>query len=197
MKHSTTELVGLVHRFYPRDLWSSEPQYNDTEEYRRMLEAVRGARADYARWKSMLGRLEARFPGCVRDMSLHIFGDAFESAYCGKLCLPKLDPDEDEHELGFRVSFMAPYYVIYTLRWRHLENDPGGNIASPAEVRFEFSPVAQPYERGLAQEIEATYGYEAMPPEIGTLVVPDVTTSVRAFGTATIYDCLLSDDWKR
>jgi hypothetical protein len=163
-----------------------------------MVEAVRGAEADYDRWTLMLGRLGARFPDCVRDMSLHILGGAFESAYCGKLCLPELDPDEEEeHELGFRVSFMAPWYVIYSSRWRRLQGDPSGKVASRPRIRLDFTSAAQPYERELAQEIKATYGYEAMPPEIGEILVPDVATGVRDFGAATIYDCLLSDDWKR
>jgi hypothetical protein len=34
-----------------------------------------------------------------------------------------------------------------------------------------------------------------MPPEVGKIIVPDVATNLRLMGQATIYDCLLGDDW--
>jgi hypothetical protein len=45
----------------------------------------------------------------------------------------------------------------------------------------------------IAQEIEATYGYEPMPPEVGRVIVSDVETGGRLFGEATLYHCLFSD----
>ena len=47
----------------------------------------------------------------------------------------------------------------------------------------------------IVPEIEATYGCEPMPPEVGRVVVPDVATNHRRIGEATLYDCLLNDSW--
>jgi hypothetical protein len=63
------------------------------------------------------------------------------------------------------------------------------------DVSFDLSPDEQPYAAGIAQEIEATWGYVPMPPELGSIIVPDVATDSRPLGQATLYDCLFSDNW--
>jgi hypothetical protein len=60
---------------------------------------------------------------------------------------------------------------------------------------FAFSSDEQPHADWLAREIEATFGCEPMPPEVGNIIVPDVATNLRLMGQATLYDCLLGDDW--
>jgi hypothetical protein len=62
------------------------------------------------------------------------------------------------------------------------------------EIRFELSPDERSYALSIARDIEATWGYECMPPEIGKVIVPDVATNRRGLGEATLYDCLLSED---
>ena len=64
------------------------------------------------------------------------------------------------------------------------------------EIRsFEFSPDEQPFVAAIAEDIEAHWGHERMPPEVGNILVPDVATNLRLLGEATLYDCLLSDQW--
>jgi hypothetical protein len=53
----------------------------------------------------------------------------------------------------------------------------------------------QAYWDAIVPEIEATYGCEPMPPEVGRVIVPDVATHLRMLGQATLYDCLFSDQW--
>lgn len=63
------------------------------------------------------------------------------------------------------------------------------------DIRFDFAPAEQPYAACIAQDIEATWGYERLPPEVGKIIVPDVATNLRSLGEATLHDCLLSDNW--
>jgi hypothetical protein len=73
--------------------------------------------------------------------------------------------------ISFHVSLLGPYYGIHHL----------GEREEPAAI---------------AREIEATYpGYQAIPPELGNEVVPDVWVEWNAFGEATIYLCLFSEVW--
>jgi hypothetical protein len=65
--------------------------------------------------------------------------------------------------------------------------------ATRREVRFDFAPEVQPFMTSITQEIETTYGYEPMPPEVGRVIVPAVETGGRLFGEATLYDCLFSE----
>lgn len=63
------------------------------------------------------------------------------------------------------------------------------------DISFDLSPDEQPYAEWITRDIEATWGYERMPPKIGKVIVPGVATDSRALGEATLYDCLFSDDW--
>jgi hypothetical protein len=60
-------------------------------------------------------------------------------------------------------------------------------------LTFDPSPEEQPYAAWIAREIEATFGCEPMPPEVGTALVPDVATQSRRRGEVRVYDCLFSD----
>ena len=62
-------------------------------------------------------------------------------------------------------------------------------------ISFELSPEEQPYAATIAREIEATYGYEPMPPEVGRTIVPDIETDFRPAGEATLYDALFTESW--
>ncbi len=62
-------------------------------------------------------------------------------------------------------------------------------------IAFDPLPEEKPMMDWLASDIEATFGHERMPPEVGNVIVPDVETNARLFGQARIYDCLLSDNW--
>jgi hypothetical protein len=59
---------------------------------------------------------------------------------------------------------------------------------------FELTNDEMPYTNVVAKEIEDHWGHERMPPEVANIVVPDVATSVRGLGEATLFDCLMSDD---
>ena len=71
-------------------------------------------------------------------------------------------------------------------------NDVSGNNEG---VQTEWSPDELPYATWIAGDIEAAWGCERMPPQVGKMVVPEVATERRGLGEATLYDCLLSDRW--
>jgi hypothetical protein len=140
--------------------------YDDTEERFRQLQASRRGVDDYPRWKAMMRRLGERYPIC--DWSLYLLGGSWGPAYSGWIYIPG-------YRIGFHVSLLGPYYGIHRL-----------GVPGEEEAALD-----------IAREIEATYaGYEPIPPELGEEVVPDVALDKRHFGQATIYDCLLSQEWK-
>ena len=157
-----SDLLDLTYQYYPRGMYIDSPGYSDTAERRRQVEAARRAVAEYPKWKAMLGRLRARFS--VTDRSLYILSGGFESAYSAYISVP------ERPAIGFHVSILGPYYTIQ-------------RAASPGEDRCALE---------LAREIEATYQYAPVPPEIGEVAVPDVAVDGVGMGNATIYTCLLS-----
>ena len=161
------DLLRVIYRFYPRDLYPNSPGYAETEERRRQLTAARAAAVEYPKWKAMLGRLRARY--VVGDWSLHLLSGGHDPAYSGYVEVPEGAP----RRMGIHVCILAPYYGI-------------AHTGTPDE---------EPHVRELAREVEATYGGALIPPELGNIVVPDVTMDTRGLGEATIYDCLLSTVW--
>jgi hypothetical protein len=219
------ELLGVVYRHYPRGMARSDPLYEQTEEYRRLSEARRQAGAAQEPWRAKLRRLRQQFPtNEVQNLSLHLPTGAHDAAYAGQVFLPA-SPGEHFHTVGFLVGFLVPYYVVYSSRivddderdegfrvemvhlvfdedtCQVLPAEPGASDAEPAQRprreirRYELSSDEQPYAAWIARQIETNWGCERMPPEVGSVIVPDVATNLRSCGEATFYDCLLSDIW--
>jgi hypothetical protein len=235
MKHSLDDLLAVAYRYYPRGIEADDPRYTETEEHRRLAAARREAAAARAPWRAMLQRLGEAFPGrYVHDNVASCPADAFRAGYEGLIDLPK-SPDEHGHTVSFRVSFLVPYYVVYSTRtvdvaertealrerdrdfvriwidntlWRLPRDvvapdvlaraDRERSEAPPARrrtLRFDLLPDERPYGEAITRAIEETYGFEPMPPELGTVIVPDVATGFRTLGSASVYDCLVSDVW--
>ncbi|WP_437528971.1 hypothetical protein WME79_46845 [Sorangium sp. So ce726] len=240
MKHAVEELFNVVHRYYPRRVPYEDLRRVQTEEDRRLVDARRRAGVDCERWLGMLRRLREQFPeNEVDNFSVHLATGSHDACYSGSLYLPKAI-GEYRHEVELRVSFLVPYYIVYSSRLvddlEEIEREKTLRATPPRAVTilvhdtvyivpvwvgkliklvkpelveppsmedkptrqiicFDLSPDEQPYAAGIAQEIEATWGYERMPPEVGNVVVLDVATNLRRLGEARLYDCCFSDAW--
>jgi hypothetical protein len=162
-----SELFEVVYRHYPRNLYVDSPGHHETEEHRRLVKAVQRAVVEYPEWKAMMRRLGDRYR--LMNQSLHLLARTLDAAYSAHIDVP------GGRKLGFHVCFLGPYYGIH--RTGHAGEEPAAS--------------------DLVREIEATYvGYEPIPPELGNVVVPDVALDCRNFGEATVYDCLLSTEWR-
>jgi hypothetical protein len=203
MKHSIDELVALARHYYPQWSWGEEP--NDTEHRERRLAAADRAIAKYDDWRAMHRRINAQLPGCAAvNFSTYLQArTGCDGPFWGLLELPILPPEIGTDELTFYVSTLAPYYVIYRKLYYYIpgtapkpsEGDPDdgrwkGNARKLHAFNFELTPEEEPYARVLAAEIERTFGYEALPPDIGKEVVPDLSPGNSLPGESTIYNCL-------
>jgi len=204
VKPSTEELIAAAYRYFPRGVSDDDPQYRQTREWLCRERARVRASADYEVWRTMLRRLQARFPiepplgRMVENRSLFMqsptAGPA-ERCFMGALWLPVREPGEEQHELGFVVSFVVPYYVVYSSRTVRLA-PPIGLRDSKRELSFELSACELAFATGIVEEIAGSFpGHGPMPPEVGNTIVPDVCTDLRAPGEATLFDCLFSDSW--
>jgi hypothetical protein len=221
LKHSIEELLAVVYLHYPRGIRGDDPRYHETDEHRRLVAARRAAGDDAEPWRAMLRRLGARFPECAaQNGSLHLPTGDYDAGYVGALFRNTPPQGEHSHNVAFVVSFLGPYYFVYSSR---IVDDPEKLRALAGSSTFEFvngvevpaaktqeklrkqarrqvlsfdlSAADQPYAEWISREIETTFGGERMPPEIGNVLVPDVATNNRPLGEARLYDCLLSDEW--
>jgi hypothetical protein len=116
IRHSVNELTGIAYSYYPRGFLSNDPRYEEATEHRRLVAARRQAGADNEPWRAMLKRLDDKFPEIsVQDRSLHLPSGGWDACYSACLYLPTA-PGEYHHTVGFMVSFLVPYYVIYSSR---------------------------------------------------------------------------------
>ncbi|AUX25509.1 hypothetical protein SOCEGT47_060560 [Sorangium cellulosum] len=223
MKHSVSDLLDVVYRYYLRGIDGIEQadiqRYKETEEYGRLVAARRLAAAD-ERWPALLRRIEGRFPDShVMNDSLHLPTGSLDACYSFSFSLAATG-----RTLWFKISFLAPYYIVYGYRRVQFVRQPerfrtvvGGTKffvpRSPRDPRlvsnsdeerltsvtfdesyidFELSADELPYLEWIARDIEATFGCERMPPEIGVVLVPDVTVNLPTVGDARLYDCLFT-----
>lgn len=210
MKHSIDELTTLVRYYQYKAPWylSQGAEGGEGEGERRLI-AGRPAATKYPAWRAMHRRIEAQLPGCVvDDHSFYLQGPtSCDGPFWADLDLPILPPELGTDQLIFFVSTLAPYYVIYRKLYYYIpgtapkpSGDPDdwrrkGNVCKLHAFNFELTPEEEPYARVIAAEIERTFGYEALPPEIGKEVVPDVATTTSGLGRSTIYDCLFTGHW--
>lgn len=208
MRHSVDELIRIAYEYHPRGLWPDDPRYDSSPERERLAAARRRAGANRDGWLTMLDRVRARLPGIeISEWSSQLLSGEFGLSYSGQLALPLGAPEERSHEIEIRVGILVPYYLIY--RSLYLFTDPkdfrvsGAPAVSPVPddrpVRritgFDFTPEERAAVGVLVQEIEVTFvDHEPMPPEIGGVIVPDVATSSRPLGAATIGHCLIAED---
>jgi hypothetical protein len=130
----------------------------------------------------------------LQNNSSHLPTGEHDAGYSGRLWLPSRVPHENNHQLGFLVSFLVPSYVVYS----------AANVLAPSlrlkpvarHVSFVLSPVEEPFAQVLTEEILTIFpGYEPMPPELGNVPVPDVVDGIRSMGSKTLYHCLFTDTW--
>ncbi len=220
-KPSLEDLLPIIYQYYhpgsagPDGLGQLE-EFNETPEHLRLEAARKRAGYEAEAWLGLLSRLRVRFPACgLEGRIAHLQAGGFDAAYKGKLELPFVLPHEqDEHALGFLVSFLVPYYLIYRRRCLTLASAPERPPASVDEseyaeyleahgapilwepLRYEFTDEEAPYATGLAVEIEAAYpGYSPMPPELLELKVPGAWFNPYECGTETVFSHIFTTNW--
>lgn len=201
MKHTIEELLQIVYRYYPRGMWDYEPGYDDTEEFRR-IDAARKEAASSQEWLALLDRLNLRFNGQIFNRSLALA--RFKSDACTWVS-HSLPPDptkntrfsvfnDEDHEIGLAISFIAPYYVLYSSRLvdRITRSETEPRRFYPFELDEDEVADAQI----MVDEMKVLFPqHEPMPPNIGNLVVPDVMAGNQMIGRATLYHCFFTDSW--
>ncbi|MGK3986500.1 hypothetical protein WME99_25870 [Sorangium sp. So ce136] len=197
---------------------------NATEEHAQLVAArIRASKDD--RWHAMLHRITERFPGMVMNESLHLTSGGCDGCYSFTLDLAEptgrtlwfqvsfLAPYYIIHSSRtieivkqlrdfFVVDFQGMHFRVARspLDPRFISNpdheSPRTVTIKREYVTFDLSHDEQPYADWIAHEIEATFGCEHMPPEVGTVLVPEVATGLQIPGKVRIYDCLFSErEW--
>jgi hypothetical protein len=116
MSPTIDELLAVVYRHYPRGIATLDTRYGESDEYRHLAAMRRQAGRDAGPWRALLGRLGDRFPeASVENRSTHLPAGTLDAGYSAAIHVPKA-PGEHDHAVGFVVSFLVPFYVVYAAR---------------------------------------------------------------------------------
>ncbi|WP_437693255.1 hypothetical protein [Sorangium sp. So ce176] len=192
----------------------------ETEEHDRLVRArIQASKGD--RWRDLRRRIRDGFPGRFMNHSLHLPAGGYDACYSFSIDMPEstgrklwfhvsfLVPYYIVHSErainivkrtrdSFSVKFLGLHFIVprspFDPRFvaRH---DDGRKFAIVRReyATFDLLPDEQPCAEWISGDIEATFGGERMPPEIGTVLVPDVMPGLRLPGEARLYDCLFTD----
>ena len=196
-------------------------RYKESEEHVRLVAARRRAAAD-ERWPALLRRIEERFPSSVvTNDSFHLPTGSLDASYSFSVSLPDTTHGRTLwFHIGFLVPYYLVYgwrrvhfvrqpdkfrvvfggmnfFVSRSPRDPELVSDSGDErlksvTFDESYIDFELSPDELSYAAWIARDIEATFGCERMPPEIGVVLVPDVAVNLRPLGEARLYDVLFT-----
>jgi hypothetical protein len=221
MKHTLDELLDIVYRYYPRGVGildgDVDPELcTKTEEHARLVAARRQAATD-ERWRSLLARLYERFPNMVMNQSLHLPTGSMDACYSFTIYLPGsqlwshvsfvapyyitcswrlIDVVKRVERVRVVLQGLQFYIRRSAIGPQFLANPddelPQTATVKESDITFDLSPDEQPYAAWIAREIETTFGCEPMPPEVGTVFVPDLATP-KLPGEVRLYDCLFSN----
>lgn len=187
VKHSLQELIQLAYHFHPRGIPIQSPAYKRSKEYKRRLEACRKAADFYAAWLAMIRRLAAFFPQYrVYNHAMYLLSPGWDIPEFAGLIELAAEPGKQNPVIEFRVSVLVPYYKLF----RKDVVDENQSRKCFALLGEEAAVAAR-----IAHEIEATFeGYEALPPDVGNTIVPDLILPELPLDHATLYDCLMYPD---
>jgi hypothetical protein len=117
MKQALEELLAMVYRYYPRGLSVDDLRYRESEEWRRIVAERRRAGATCESWRQLLRRLGEQFPEySVQNRAIHLPVGEADASYSAYVHMPVTTPGEHSHSLGFLISFLVPYYIVYSTR---------------------------------------------------------------------------------
>lgn len=179
-------LIQLLHRYYPSGVLADEPQYQASEEARRLEALLQTATGNTQAWDGFVQRLHEEFPGCMLwDRTL-----PHDPCYICAVALPRVEMGGNRYDAVIcLLSRLAPVYALYA---QH-SLDAGPLLES--WHRFPpFPPEYQAHEAKLASLIESTFGFTRLSNEVLSTPLPDIvpTSGTLRLGHARLIDCLFN-----
>ncbi|WNG51038.1 hypothetical protein F0U60_48105 [Archangium minus] len=188
---SAPQLLELVHRYYPTNLYSSEAGYHESEQYQRLEKARDVAMGQSAIWKGCLARLREALPECkVQDWTALFSND---NCWRVRVYLPEVlklpGGSEEVRTVVVLVSILVPVYVLYSSFQQYSEKG-----ASPSRTFYEDVPETKSHADKIDAIVRDVLHVHRLPNETLFTPVPDIQVRNTSLGEAKLIDCLFTDD---
>lgn len=178
-------LKEIVYQYYPRNLYDMEPGYELTDEFNRLVEACSNAQHNDGLWKKFLELLAKEFP----ENEIEDCTQLFHRDPCYRCKINLAGTSNLYRSLVVHVSIIAPFGSVYISEIT-VEN------AKYSTPQISFLPITSEDQECFARigfNLKEIFGYDLLPVELLTKVVPDVAVKNQLLNESTIFHCLFTD----
>jgi len=189
---STPQLIELVHRYYPANLSSTDPDYDKSTEYQSLVIARRQALAQHSnQWTQFVQHLQEALPDCeVEDWTV-----LWDEDNCWRVRVYLPEPVDIRGEKQFQavvllVSILAPVYVLYS---SFQLRTAGGQFRSPT-IFYEEVPETKRVAEVVGTLVQRELDVQRLSNETLFVLIPDIQCRNVELGQAKLIDCLFTDD---
>jgi len=189
---NVSSLVALLYRYYPVNLYSTEPGYYESAQFQRLLATRKDAQEHRSGpWKKLLQKLQDALPDCaIEDWSV-LWSD--DNCWRVRVQLPgslEVSGGREHRSVVLLASILAPVYVRYTsLHLRTAED----RFQQP-RIFYEAVPETKRITDLMDSLAQQTLEVTRLPNEALFIPVPDIQCRNSMLGEAKLIDCLFTDD---
>jgi hypothetical protein len=178
-----SELMGRVRRFYPANIYTTDPRY-EAHELRALREA---ALQESSAWNVLLQRISEELPGCSLWELPYLL---YDPCRCVRVALADSPGGASEQKAVVLLSSaLAPVHHLYA-SFQRIENK------QVVEQNLWHPPLPQEYqaiEARLSALAQSALGTSRLSNEILFLPVPDIQIGNLELGRAQLIHCLFTD----
>ncbi len=180
-------LIDLIHRFYPRNIYTTDARYDSQAEAIKLRELRKTAQEESSAWNTLLQRIRQELPGCSLWELPYLL---YDPCRCVRVSLEDSPMGASEQKAAvLLVSVLAPVYHIYA-SFQRIESK------QVVEQRVWHPPLPLDYqslEARLDSLAHSVLGTSRLPNEILFAPVPDIQVGNLDLGRAQIIHCLFTD----
>jgi hypothetical protein len=184
---TASNLVDRVHRFYPRNIHTTDPRYASQAEAFELRQLRKAAQEESTAWSTLLQRIRQELPDCSLWELPYLL---YDPCRCVRVSLANSPVGVPEQRAAvLLVSILAPVHHIYA----SFQRVEGKQVV---EQRLWHPPLPreyEPIEARLDLLSQSVMGTSRLPNEALFAPVPDVQVGNLDLGGAQLIHCLFTD----
>ena len=184
---TTPQLMDLIHRFYPQNIYTTDARYYSQPEAIKLRELRRTAQEEPGSWNSLLQRIRDELPGCSLWELPYLL---YDPCRCVRVSLEDSPVGASEQKaVVLLVSVLAPAHHLYA-SFQSIEN------RQVVEQRVWHPPLPLEYqslEARLNALAHSALGTSRLTNEVLFAPVPHIQVGNMDLGQAQLVHCLFTD----
>ncbi len=184
---TAAELIDLIHRFHPANIYTTDPPYGAQQEALKLRELREKARVESSTWDALLQRIHQELPGQSLWELPYLL---YDPCRCVRVSLAESPVGASEQKaVVLLASILAPVHHLYA-SYQRIENN------QVVEQRLWHPPLPGEYqalEAQLNSLSQSMLGTSRLSNDLLFLPVPDIQIGNLELGRAQLIHCLFTD----